>query len=92
MALSPQDRAFYKEKLGWKALIYLLVATIIMGSVIWPLMLFLLDWSAGQGGKWTLAIAWNMAIANFPLALVVSAIMWSIAQFYLYMGWLPSRR
>ena len=92
MALSPLDHAYYKEKLGWKTFLYLFLATVIMGSVIWPLMLFWSDWATGHAGEWTLSIAWNMALANIPLAMVVSTVMWLIAQFYLWMGWLPARR
>jgi len=92
MALSTLDRAYYKEKLGWKTLLYLFLATVVMGSVIWPLMLFLSDWSSGHADEWTWEIAWKMAATNIPLATVISTIMWLIAQFYLWMGWLPSRR
>jgi hypothetical protein len=92
MALSPRDQAFYKEKLGWKSFFYLFIATLTVGVVLWPLMLFLLDWSSGRAGEWTFSAAWNLALANVPLAMVVSSVMWLVAQFYLWMGWLPARR
>lgn len=92
MALSPQDQAYWKEKLGWKAFIFLLASTIVIGCVIWPLMLFVIDWSSGRAGDWNLSDAWYIATANFPLALLVSVLMWILGQVYYWMGWLPSRR
>ncbi len=92
MALSPQDRAFYEEKLGWKGFLYLLLATVIMGAVIWPLLLYLQDYSAGLAGKWNFAIVRDISLSGMMLACVVSFVMYALARFYLWMGWLPRRR
>lgn len=92
MPLSPQDQAYWKEKLGWKAFVFLLLSTSIMGCIVWPLVLFALDWSGGHADQWTWADALAMAQSHFPLALLVTVIMWFFGQLYYWMGWLPSRR
>lgn len=92
MALSPQDKAFYEEKLGWKSFGYLFGATVFMGAVIWPLLLFLQDWSMGQAGQWNFNTVYNLAVMGFLLGTVVSVVMYLIFKFFLSMGWLPKRR
>ncbi len=92
MPLSPQDKAYWSEKLGWKAFAYLSLCTIIIGCVMEPLVLLTMDWSAGHGSGWTWGSLFDVAGANFFLALLVSTIIWCIGRGYLYMEWLPSRR
>jgi len=92
MALSPQDRAFYEEKLNWKSFFYLLGATVGIGAVVWPLMFFLQDWSAGRAADWTIQQVLNLAFDGFTFGLVVSALMYLLFRFFLWMNWLPSRR
>lgn len=92
MALSPQDKAYWEDKLGWKGFVLLLAGTIFMGCLIGPIFLFTLDWSSGHTGKWTWAIALDIAQSNFMLALLVATIMWCLGRLYLWMEWLPSRR
>jgi hypothetical protein len=92
MALSPQDRAFYEEKLNWKSFFYLLAATVVIGAIVWPLMFFLNDWSVGQAANWTMQQTLNFAFDGFMFGMVVSAIMYLLFRFFLWMGWLPSRR
>jgi membrane associated rhomboid family serine protease len=92
MALSKQDQAFYEEKLGLKSFGYLLVATAIIGAIMWPLLLYIQDWSAGQTGKWSLNVAYNLAVMGFLLGTVVAVVMYLAFKFLLQMGWLPSRR
>ena len=92
MALSPQDKAFYEEKLGWKSFGYLWGATVILGAIIWPLLLYLQDRSAGQTDKWTFNTVYDLAIMGFLLGTVVSVVMYLIFKFFLSMEWLPRRR
>ena len=92
MALSPQDQAYYEEKLGVKGFIPFFVATVLIGSVIWPLMLYLMDLSAGSTSAWTGKVVGNLMIMGFMLGSVVSVVMNLIFRFLLWIGWLPSRR
>jgi hypothetical protein len=92
MALSPQDKAFYEEKLQMKSLYILCGATSIMGGLMWPSLIFLQDWSIGQTSMWTANVAFHLFLMGFLLGLVVSVIMYLILKFLLEMGWLPSRR
>jgi succinate dehydrogenase hydrophobic anchor subunit len=92
MPLSPQDRAYWRDRLGWKAFVYLFVSAVFMGCFVYPLLLFVLAWLNGHLGDWTFAGAVDMAKANFFLALLISLMMWLIAQLYYFMDWLPPRR
>jgi hypothetical protein len=92
MALSKHDQAFYEEKLGWKAFGFLFGATVLIGAILWPLLLFIQDWSAGQTGKWTFNVAFDLAVMGFLLGTVVAVVMYLAFKFLLSMGWLPSRR
>jgi hypothetical protein len=92
MALSPQDKAFYEEKLGWKSFGYLFAATVIFGAIAWPVLLYVQDWSIGQTGTWTSTVVINLAAKGFLLGMVVSTVMYLIFKFFLEMGWLPRRR
>lgn len=92
MPLTPQDQAYWKERLGWKAAVFLVVSTVVMGCVVAPLAMFFLSWSSGHASDWTWASAFDFATANFWLALLVSTIMWFVGQLYRWMDWLPPRR
>jgi len=92
MALSPQDKAFYEEKLGWKSFGYLFAATVIIGAIAWPLLIFLQDWSNGETSKWSFNVVYKLAVMGFLLGTVVSVVMYLIFKFFLSMEWLPRRR
>jgi hypothetical protein len=92
MALTPEDRAFYEEKLGWKGYVYLWALTTVVGAIIWPLLLYIQDASAGQTSKWSSTVVGQLAFCGALMGTTMSVIMYLIARFYLWMGWLPSRR
>ncbi|MCE0483843.1 MAG: hypothetical protein LV479_06365 [Methylacidiphilales bacterium] len=92
MALSRQDRAFYEEKLSWKSLLTLFGLTIGIGIVLWPALFYVQDWSAGQTSGWTLQHALGLAFNGAMFGMVVSALMYLLFRFFLWMGWLPARR
>ena len=92
MALSPQDKAFYEEKLGWKSFGYLFLATVIIGAVAWPLLIYLQDWTNGDTSQWTSTVVIHLATMGFLLGMVVSVVMYLIFKFFLEMEWLPKRR
>ena len=92
MALSEQDKAFYEEKLGLSSFGYLFGATVAIGAIVWPLLLYILDWSSGDTSKWTFHVAFNLAVMGFLLGSVVSVFMYLMFKFFLEMGWLPKRK
>ncbi len=92
MPLSPQDQAYWKEKLGWKSFLYITAATVGMGCVVWPLVQFILSATSGHASDWTWSLMAQVVVANFFLALLVSTLIWCIGQMYYYMDWLPPRR
>ena len=92
MALSKLDQAFYEEKLSWKSFGYMLGATVIIGAVMWPTLLFVQDWSVGQTSKWSIDVILRLSFMGFLLGMVVSVVMYLGFKFLLQMGWLPSRR
>ncbi len=92
MALSPLDKAFYEEKLNWKSCAYLFASTCGIGAVAWPLLLFLQDWSIGRAGDWNLNQVFGVALTGIMFGMVVSAIMYLLFRFFLWMEWLPRRR
>jgi hypothetical protein len=92
MALSKRDQDFYEEKLGWKSVGYLMLATAIVGAFSWPTLLYIQDWSIGQTKSWTLNVAYDLAVMGFLLGTVVATVMYLAFKFLLAMGWLPSRR
>jgi len=92
MALSKRDQEFYEEKLGWKSFGYLLAATTIIGAVMWPLLIYVQDWSDGQTNMWSADMVWKLAVMGFLLGTVVSVVMYLAFKFLLEMGWLPRRR
>ena len=92
MALSAQDKAFYEEKLSMKNLYYLMGATIAMGGVMWPLLLYIQDVSDGVAARWTLNVALDWSIIGMLLGSVVGVLMYLAFKFLLSMEWLPSRR
>ncbi len=92
MALSKQDQDFYEEKLSYKSIGYLFGATTIIGAIMWPSLIYLQDWSAGQTGKWSVNVVYNLAVMGFLLGMVVAVVMYLAFKFLLAMGWLPSRR
>jgi hypothetical protein len=92
MALSKQDQAFYEEKLNYKSIGYLFGATTILGAIMWPLLLYIQDWSAGQTSMWSANVVYKLAVIGFLLGSVVAVVMYLAFKFLLQMGWLPSRR
>jgi hypothetical protein len=92
MALSKQDQAFYEEKLNFKSIGYLFGATTLIGTIMWPLLLFIQDWSAGQTSLWSISVVYKLAVIGFLLGSVVAVVMYLAFKFLLQMGWLPSRR
>jgi hypothetical protein len=92
MALSPQDHAYYEEKLDVKGFIPYFIWTVVIGAILWPLMLFLMDWSYGYASNWTGQVVGRLMIIGFLLGSVVSVVMNFLFRFLLWMGWLPSRR
>lgn len=92
MALSKQDQEFYEEKLGWKSFGLLLLVTALFGTVMWPSLWFLQDWSAGRSGLWSSSVVYDMALMGFMLGSATSVFMYLGFKFFLSMGWLPSRR
>jgi hypothetical protein len=92
MALSKTDQDFYEGKLNWRSFGYLFGATAIVGGIIWPLLLYLQDWSLGQTGNWSFNVVFDLAMMGFLLGTVVAVVMYLAFKFLLSMGWLPSRR
>ena len=92
MALSKQDQAFYEEKLSYKSIGYLFGATCLVGTIIWPALLYIQDMSIGQTKSWTANTVWDLAIMGFLLGSVVAFVLYMTFKFLLAMGWLPSRR
>lgn len=92
MALSKQDQAFYEEKLGLKTFGYLFGATVMIGAVMWPLLLYIQDLSSGAASQWTFNVAFDWSMIGFMLGTVVAVVMYLAFKFLLSMGWLPSRR
>ncbi len=92
MALSPQDYAFYHEKLKWKAFLWLFFTTTAMGAIFCPVLLYYQDYSIGQTGKWSWRVIGELSLIGVMLGTIVSLIMFFLARFYLWMGWLPRRR
>jgi hypothetical protein len=91
MALSKQDQAFYEEKLSLKTFGILFGATVLLGAIIWPAMLYIQDLSSGQTSKWTVNVVFDLAIMGFLLGSVVAVVLYLLFKFLLEMGWLPSR-
>jgi hypothetical protein len=92
MALSKQDHAFYEEKLSLKTFGYLFGATVLVGAISWPLLIYIQDLSMGQAADWTLNMAFDLSVMGFLLGSVVAVFMYLFFKFLLEMGWLPSRR
>jgi len=92
MALSPQDQAFYEDKLSLKSFGYLFGATVIIGAVAWPLLMFFQDWSHGLAGRWNAQIIFDFSAVGFLLGSVVAVVMYLLFKLFLEMGWLPKRR
>jgi len=91
MALSKQDQAFYEEKLNYKSIGYLFGATTLVGAIMWPLLLYIQDWSAGQTSTWSVDMVYKLAVMGFLLGSVVAVVMYLAFKCLLQMGWLPSR-
>ncbi len=92
MPLSPQDQQFYADKLSWKSFAKLMGATMLIGAIGMPGMLFTLDWSAGAVTKWNGNLIFNLALYGVMLGIVMSVVMYLLFRFFLSIGWLPSRR
>jgi hypothetical protein len=92
MALSKQDKEFYEEKLSLKSFGYLFLATVVIGTIGWPLLFFIQDWSHGVAGRWTANVTFDWAAMGFLLGSTVSVVMYLFFKFLLEMEWLPARR
>ena len=92
MALTPEDRAYYEERLGWRGFLYLFIATVVTGSIACPALLYAQDSSNGQTASWTSKVVMNLAIIGMLAGTALSVIMFFLARFYLWLGWLPRRR
>ncbi|HUB66010.1 MAG TPA: hypothetical protein VL981_00835 [Candidatus Methylacidiphilales bacterium] len=92
MALSPQDQDYYEQKLGVKGYIPFFGATLLIGAISVPLLLFLMDWSSGSTSQWNAHVVGNLIAMGCMLGSIVSIVMNLIFRFLLWMGWLPSRR
>lgn len=92
MALSPQDKLFYEEKLGLKSFGRLFLATVVIGAISWPLLIYIQDWSNGDTSKWSGNVVYDLSIMGFLLGSVVSVLMYLAFKFLLEVGWLPKRR
>jgi hypothetical protein len=92
MALTPEDKAYYRDKLGWKGFVYLFGWTVFIGAVIWPLFLYGQDWLAGQGSRWTIADILILSGSGFVLGMIISIIMYLLFRVFLAQEWLPRRR
>ncbi len=92
MALSAHDKEFYEEKLRWKSFGILLGATMLVGMIAWPTLIYLQDWSNGDTSKWSGDVAFKLSMMGFLLGMVVSTVMYLLLKFFLEMGWLPKRR
>jgi len=92
MALSKQDQAFYEEKLGLKTFSYLFGATVLIGAVMWPVLVYIQDLSSGLASQWTFSIVFDWAMIGFMIGSIVAVVMYLGFKFLLSMGWLPSRR
>ena len=92
MALSKSDQEFYEEKLSMKSVGYLFLYTTMVGTIIMPGALYLMDAASGTASKWTVTIAVNLATEGFLLGCIVAVVMYLAFKFLLQMGWLPSPR
>jgi xanthine/uracil permease len=92
MALTPEDRAYYEQKLGWNGYLCLLAATMTVGAIAMPLLLYIQDWSDGETSKWSFTVVRNLVLNGVMLGTIVSLVMFVLARFYLWLGWLPRRR
>jgi uncharacterized PurR-regulated membrane protein YhhQ (DUF165 family) len=92
MALSPQDKEFYEERLSMKSFGYVAGATICVGTFGFPFLFFVQDWSRGLAGRWTLNVAFDWCALGFLIGSVVAVFMYLFFKFLLEMGWLPARR
>ncbi len=88
MALSPQDKLYWQQRLGWKTFFYLWLATIFLGTVAFPLFLY----SRGELAGSTSADFQSLILSGFFLGSLVTMLIYGIGRFYLHMGWLPPRR
>lgn len=92
MALSKTDREFYEKKLDLGTFGYIFGVTVLGGTIMWPGLIFIQDWSAGQAGQWTFDVVVKLAVMGFLVGSIVAVAMYLIFKFLLEMGWLPSRR
>jgi hypothetical protein len=92
MPLTPQDKAYWKDRLGWKAFVFLVLSTEIVGCVVWPILLYVMNQTSNPPGVWSWAITSGAIGSYFMLALLVSTIMWFAGQLFLWMDWLPRQR
>lgn len=92
MALSPQDKAYYEEKLAWKGCIILVVSTVVLGAVAWPILIYLQQMSDTPKSAWTTDLALHASANGAALGMLVSAVMYLTFRILLAQGWLPRRR
>ena len=92
MALSKEDQAFYEKKLGLNTFGYLFGATVLIGGIMWPLLLYIQDSSSGLASQWTLSVAFDWSMIGLMVGSIVGIFMYLFFKFLLSMGWLPSRR
>ena len=92
MALSPQDKEFYEQRLSLGSFGYVAGATVAVGTIGWPLLFFVQDWSHGLAGRWTWNVTFDWCAMGFLIGSTVSVFMYLFFKFLLEMGWLPARR
>ena len=92
MALSAQDKEFYEQKLSMGSFGYVAGATTLVGTIGWPILFFVQDWSVGLAGRWDFKVALNWCAMGFLIGLTVSVFLYLFFKFLLEMEWLPARR
>lgn len=92
MALSAADKEFYEEKLSIKGMYWLVGATMIGGSIAWPVLLYIQDSQNGLAQVWNFSIATKWSMIGLMVGSMVGVFMYLFFKFLLAMEWLPSRR
>ena len=91
MALSPQDQDYYEQKLGVPGFLPFMGATMLIGAILWPLSLYMMDLSSGSVSEWTTHVFVNLITIGVMFGTIVSVVMNLIFRFLLWMEWLPPR-
>ena len=92
MALSRRTERFYEQRLSMGSFGYVAGATIAAGTIAFPALFFVQDWSHGQAGRWTLSVVFDWGAMGFLIGMTVAVFMYLFFKFLLEMGWLPTRR